>query len=74
MSIEARTGVSTGISAADRAHTIHVAVDPAAGRDDLVQPGTSSRCGRGRSGVLERAGQTEASVDLARLAGLHPLA
>ena len=73
VSIEARQGVSTGISAADRAHTIRVAVDPETGPGG---PGrsraTSSRCAPRPCGVLERTGQTEASVDLARLAGLQP--
>src|SRR5580700_5749458 len=72
VSIEARDGVTTGISAHDRAHTIQVAIDPESGPRDLVQPGhvfpLKSRAG----GVLERAGQTEAAVDLARLAGLSP--
>ena len=72
VSIEAREGVTTGISAHDRAHTIQVAIDPESRPRDLVQPGhvfpLKSRAG----GVLERAGQTEAAVDLARLAGLNP--
>jgi 3,4-dihydroxy 2-butanone 4-phosphate synthase/GTP cyclohydrolase II len=72
VSIEAREGVTTGISAHDRAHTIQVAIDPETRPHDLVQPGhvfpLKSRAG----GVLERAGQTEAAVDLARLAGLNP--
>ena len=70
ISIEAREGVTTGISAADRAHTIQVAIDPTRGPADIVKPGhvfpLRSRVG----GVLQRAGQTEAAVDLARLAGL----
>ena len=72
VSIEAREGVTTGISAHDRAHTIQVAIDAESRPRDLVQPGhvfpLKSRAG----GVLERAGQTEAAVDLARLAGLNP--
>ena len=72
VSIEAREGVTTGISAHDRARTIQVAVDPESSPRDLVQPGhifpLKSRAG----GVLERIGQTEAAVDLARLAGLNP--
>ncbi len=72
VSIEARTGVSTGISAADRAHTIKVAVDPATVPGDLVQPGHVFPLRARPHGVLERTGQTEASVDLARLAGFSP--
>ncbi len=72
VSIEAREGVTTGISAPDRARTIQVAIDPESSPRDLVQPGhvfpLKSRAG----GVLERIGQTEAAVDLARLAGLNP--
>src|SRR5213080_2814642 len=72
VSIEAREGVTTGISAHDRAHTIQVAIDPSSVPRDLVQPGhvfpLRSRVG----GVLQRSGQTEAAVDLARLAGLVP--
>src|SRR4051812_5977199 len=63
VSIEARDGVSTGISAADRAHTIRVAVDPASGAADLVQPGHVFPLRARPFGVLERTGQTEASVD-----------
>ena len=70
ISIEARHGISTGISAADRARTIQVAVDPAAGPRDLVQPGHVFPLRARTGGVLQRAGQTEAAVDLARLAGL----
>ncbi len=70
VSIEAREGVSTGISAADRAHTIQVAVDPTSGPRDLVQPGHVFPLRARTGGVLQRAGQTEAAVDLARLAGL----
>ena len=72
VSIEAREGVTTGISAADRAHTIRTAVAPGAGPQDLVQPGHVFPLTARPGGVLERAGQTEAGVDLARLAGLEP--
>jgi 3,4-dihydroxy 2-butanone 4-phosphate synthase/GTP cyclohydrolase II len=72
VSIEAREGVSTGISAADRARTIQVAIDPASSPRDLVQPGHVFPLKAKPGGVLERTGQTEASVDLARLAGLNP--
>jgi 3,4-dihydroxy 2-butanone 4-phosphate synthase/GTP cyclohydrolase II len=72
VSVEARTGVSTGISAADRAHTIKVAIDPGTKAGDLVQPGHVFPLRARGYGVLERMGQTEASVDLARLAGLTP--
>jgi 3,4-dihydroxy 2-butanone 4-phosphate synthase/GTP cyclohydrolase II len=71
-SIEAREGVTTGISAADRAHTIRVAISPASTSADLVRPGHVFPLRARRGGVLVRAGQTEASVDLARLAGLTP--
>jgi 3,4-dihydroxy 2-butanone 4-phosphate synthase/GTP cyclohydrolase II len=71
-SIEAREGVTTGISAHDRARTIQVAIDPASRASDLVRPGhVFPLCAR-KGGVLVRAGQTEASVDLARMAGLIP--
>ena len=70
--IEAREGVTTGISAADRAHTIRTAIDPGATSADLVRPGHVFPLRARRGGVLVRAGQTEASVDLARLAGLTP--
>ncbi len=72
ISVEAREGVTTGISAADRARTIQVAVDPSSGPDDLVQPGHVFPLKSKEGGVLERAGQTEAAVDLARLAGVIP--
>jgi len=72
VSIEAREGVSTGISAADRARTVQVAVDPDSTPRDLVQPGHVFPLKARSGGVLERAGQTEAAVDLARLAGLNP--
>jgi 3,4-dihydroxy 2-butanone 4-phosphate synthase/GTP cyclohydrolase II len=71
-SIDARDGVSTGISAADRARTIQVAIDPASGPADLARPGHVPPLRARKGGVLIRAGQTEASVDLARLAGLIP--
>jgi 3,4-dihydroxy-2-butanone 4-phosphate synthase len=72
VSVEARHGVTTGISAADRAHTIQVAIDPGSAPQDLVQPGHVFPLKAKDGGVLERAGQTEAAVDLARLAGLNP--
>ncbi|OFW60586.1 MAG: bifunctional 3,4-dihydroxy-2-butanone 4-phosphate synthase/GTP cyclohydrolase II [Actinobacteria bacterium RBG_16_64_13] len=72
VSIEARQGVTTGISAADRAHTIQVAIDPRSRAEDLVQPGHVFPLVARPGGVLARAGQTEAAVDLARLAGLIP--
>src|SRR5687768_625738 len=72
VSVEAREGVTTGISAADRARTIAVAVDPASAPRDLVQPGHVFPLKAKPGGVLERTGQTEAAVDLARLAGLNP--
>jgi 3,4-dihydroxy 2-butanone 4-phosphate synthase / GTP cyclohydrolase II len=74
VSVEAREGVTTGISAADRAHTIQVAIDPESRPDQLVQPGHVFPLIARRGGVLERTGQTEAGVDLARLAGLNPAA
>jgi 3,4-dihydroxy 2-butanone 4-phosphate synthase/GTP cyclohydrolase II len=69
VSIEARKGVTTGISAADRAHTIKVAIDPSSGPNDLVSPGHVFPLRARPGGVLQRTGQTEGSVDLARLAG-----
>jgi 3,4-dihydroxy 2-butanone 4-phosphate synthase / GTP cyclohydrolase II len=72
ISIEAREGVSTGISAHDRAHTIQVAIDPTSTSYDLVQPGHVFPLRARTGGVLQRSGQTEAAVDLARLAGLAP--
>jgi 3,4-dihydroxy 2-butanone 4-phosphate synthase/GTP cyclohydrolase II len=72
VSIEAREGVTTGISAHDRARTIQVAIDPASAPRDLVQPGHIFPLKSRPGGVLERTGQTEAAVDLARLAGLIP--
>ena len=71
-SVEAREGVTTGISAADRAHTIKVAIDPASRANDLARPGHVFPLRARKGGVLVRAGQTEASVDLARMAGLVP--
>ena len=70
--IEAREGVTTGISAADRAHTIRTAIGPGASYTDLARPGHIFPLRARKGGVLVRAGQTEASVDLARLAGLNP--
>ena len=72
VSIEAAEGVTTGISAADRARTIAVAIDPKAGRDELVTPGHVFPLMAQDGGVLVRAGHTEAAVDIARLAGLTP--
>ncbi len=72
VSIEAREGISTGISAADRSRTIQVAIDPSKTADDLVHPGHVFPLRARPGGVLERTGQTEAAVDLARLAGLNP--
>jgi len=72
VSIEAKDGVSTGISAADRAHTCRVAVDEATDPEDLVMPGHVFPLRARPGGVLQRAGQTEAAVDLSRLAGLKP--
>jgi 3,4-dihydroxy 2-butanone 4-phosphate synthase/GTP cyclohydrolase II len=72
VSVEAREGVTTGISAPDRSRTIQVAVDPRSKADDLVQPGHVFPLRAREGGVLMRAGQTEAAVDLARLAGLIP--
>ena len=72
VSIEARSGVTTGISAADRAHTIRTAVADGARAEDLARPGHIFPLRAREGGVLVRAGQTEGSVDLARLAGLKP--
>src|SRR6059058_581220 len=71
ISIEAREGISTGISAHDRSRTIQVAIDPSKGPRDLVQPGHVFPLRARAGGVLQRTGQTEAAVDLARLAGLN---
>ncbi|HUN86174.1 MAG TPA: 3,4-dihydroxy-2-butanone-4-phosphate synthase [Terracidiphilus sp.] len=70
--IEAREGVTTGISAADRAHTVRTAIAPATTPSDLARPGHIFPLRARKGGVLVRAGQTEASVDLARMAGLNP--
>lgn len=72
LSIEAREGVSTGISAADRAKTVQVAIDPATGAQDLATPGHVFPLRARDGGVLVRAGHTEAAVDVSRLAGLDP--
>jgi len=72
VSIEAREGVTTGISAADRAHTVAVAINAETGRDDIVTPGHVFPLVARDGGTLVRAGHTEAAVDLARLAGLNP--
>jgi 3,4-dihydroxy 2-butanone 4-phosphate synthase / GTP cyclohydrolase II len=72
VSVEAREGVTTGISAPDRSRTIQVAIDPESKAEDLVQPGHVFPLRARDGGVLERAGQTEAAVDLSRLAGLIP--
>ena len=72
VSIEARHNVSTGISAADRATTVLAAIDSRTGPEDLIQPGHIFPLRARPGGVLERAGQTEAAVDLARIAGLNP--
>jgi 3,4-dihydroxy 2-butanone 4-phosphate synthase/GTP cyclohydrolase II len=70
--IDARDGISTGVSAADRAHTVHVAINPASGPHELIEGGHILPLRARAGGVLQRAGQTEAAVDLARLAGLIP--
>ncbi len=74
VSIEAREGVSTGISAADRAHTIKVAASPDASHNDIVVPGHIFPLKAKKGGVLERAGHTEGSIDLVKLAGFPPSA
>ncbi len=74
VSVEARDGVSTGISAYDRARTVHVLIDSATRPEDLVMPGHMFPLRVREGGVLVRAGQTEAAMDLARLAGLYPAA
>lgn len=74
VSVEARTGVTTGISAADRARTVQVLIDPSTKPEDLARPGHMFPLRARKGGVLVRAGQTEASVDLAKLAGLYPAA
>lgn len=72
VSIEAKSGVTTGISASDRAHTIHTAISDPCRPEDLARPGHVFPLRAKNGGVLVRAGQTEGSVDLARLAGLKP--
>ncbi|KAA0239150.1 MAG: bifunctional 3,4-dihydroxy-2-butanone-4-phosphate synthase/GTP cyclohydrolase II [Dehalococcoidia bacterium] len=72
VSVEARVGVSTGISAPDRARTVQVLIDPETTADDLVRPGHMFPLRARAGGVLVRAGQTEASVDLCKMAGLYP--
>ena len=72
VTIEAREGVTTGISVHDQAHTMQVAVDPTKDQDDIVTPGHVHPLKAKAGGVLERTGHTEASIDLARLAGLNP--
>jgi 3,4-dihydroxy 2-butanone 4-phosphate synthase/GTP cyclohydrolase II len=72
VSIEAAKGVTTGISAADRARTIQAAIDPQSGPEDLVRPGHIFPIRAEKAGILVRAGQTEGSVDLSRLAGFFP--
>ena len=72
VSIEAREGVTTGISASDRARTVAVAIDPTKSSDDIVSPGHVFPLEARDGGVLVRAGHTEAAVDIARLAGLNP--
>ena len=74
ISVEAATGVTTGISASDRSRTVQVIIDPRSGPKDLVRPGHMFPLRARDGGVLVRAGQTEASVDLAKMAGLHPAA
>lgn len=74
VSIDAKKGVSTGISAHDRSHTIHAAIDPNTKPSDLARPGHIFPLEAKEGGVLERAGQTEASIDITRLAGLKPAA
>jgi 3,4-dihydroxy 2-butanone 4-phosphate synthase/GTP cyclohydrolase II len=74
ISIEARDGVTTGISAADRSHTIQVAIDPASNARDIVTPGHVFPLAARDGGVLVRTGHTEAAVDISRMAGLNPSA
>ena len=74
ISVDAARGITTGISAADRARTIQIMADPTAVPDDLIQPGHIFPLRARPGGVLQRAGHTEASVDLARLAGCRPIA
>jgi 3,4-dihydroxy 2-butanone 4-phosphate synthase/GTP cyclohydrolase II len=72
VTIEAREGVTTGISVHDQAHTMQTAIDPTKGPDDIAQPGHVHPLKARSHGVLERQGHTEAAVDLARMAGLNP--
>src|SRR3546814_7828539 len=72
VSIEAREGITTGISAPDRARTVATAIDPTKGAEDITTPGHIFPLMARDGGVLVRTGHTEAAVDLARLAGLHP--
>ncbi|MEO0721331.1 MAG: 3,4-dihydroxy-2-butanone-4-phosphate synthase, partial [Pseudomonadota bacterium] len=72
VSIEAREGVTTGISAQDRSHTVQVAIDPTKDADDIVSPGHVFPLVARDGGVLVRAGHTEAAVDISRMAGLYP--
>jgi 3,4-dihydroxy 2-butanone 4-phosphate synthase/GTP cyclohydrolase II len=72
VSIEAKEGVTTGISAHDRAHTVAVAIDPSKGAEDVISPGHVFPLVAKDGGVLVRAGHTEAAVDIARMAGLNP--
>lgn len=72
VSIEAYEGVTTGISAKDRSHTVQVAIDPSKGANDIVSPGHVFPLVARKGGVLVRAGHTEAAVDIARMAGLYP--
>ncbi|HET9019774.1 MAG TPA: 3,4-dihydroxy-2-butanone-4-phosphate synthase, partial [Acetobacteraceae bacterium] len=74
VSIEAKTGVTTGISAHDRAHTVAVAINPECGRADIVTPGHIFPLVAREGGALVRAGHTESAVDFARMAGLNPSA
>ena len=73
ISIEAKEGISTGISAADRAHTISIAIDNNRNKEDIVSPGHTFPLMAWDGGVLERAGHTEAAVDISKLAGLNPV-
>src|SRR3546814_4903590 len=72
VSIEAREGITTGISAPDRARTVATAIDPTKGAEDITTPGHIFPLMARDGGVLVRTGHTEAAADLARLAGLHP--
>src|SRR5256885_5906049 len=74
VSVDAARGITTGISAGDRAETIRIMADPTAVPEDLVQPGHVFPLRARPGGVLQRAGHTEAAVDLARLAGMRPIA